>query len=341
MPRQSRYNTRTVLVKSVQMINKLLSQSKISEKTANYGRSRLSSGKKSVRLNLLSMRKQGSSSRRSRRRPKMTLTKEVANLKRQVNAQNATYTKKARFFKTCSSAAVNEVCYESLDFNSASVLEGVIDAVKYFDPATPGTLINVDLSSPTFQNQVRFVKSYGRVMCRSNYGVPCKVDIYVFKAKLDTGITVETALSNGLTDSSNGTSTSPLIYPSDSHDVSDLFSIVKHKTCYLPPGGECILTHSFPAFNYDVSLTDSHTSAYQRYFHGSQMVVRVSGVIAHGATSGVTLSRAGVDITFERMHTVKYPAGVNTRYLEIDDNPDTAVGQVQMTILDVENGVYA
>lgn len=268
------------------------------------------------------------------------IKKDLTKLKKRVDASLSTYIKKTRTVNACIATA--GLCnYSSFAMNNVSNLQDVIDAVKYFDPSAPSTLINVDLSAPTFQNQVLFQTSYGKVMARNNYVVPVVVRIYWIEVRKDTSIAGETAISNSLSDMSNATISSPLVYPSDCHDFNDLWKISKSSVQELSPGQSCSLSWSCKPFSYDVSLSDSHTSSFQTYFHGSQCMVRVEGVPAHGSTSGVSQVGCGVDIHFERKHVVTYPGGTDVKFLEIDDNLDTIVGTLQVTQYDTAQEAYS
>jgi len=274
-------------------------------------------------------------------RAKPNLQRQVKELMKRQDAVLGTYTRKIKAYTTAKSAATNEVRYSSASFNSIGVLTGTIDAVKYFDPANPSTLITVDLSAPNYQQSIRFVKSYGKLVIRNNYSVPCRATMYFVKCKTDTSIAPETAISNSLTDESNASITSPMIFPTDCHEFNDLWQIVKSKSVFLQAGQEASLSQSYPAFNYDGALGDDQTESFVKNYHGGYAMVRVEGVLAHGSTSGNTHSQAGVDMSFEQIQTVKYPAGVNVRYLEIVDSPTTIVGTCQLSQLDNEQASYA
>lgn len=271
---------------------------------------------------------------------KKTLTYKVNQLKKTVDSSLSTYTKKSRDYGSTLVAAVEQCAYGSQTIHSVSVLQGVIDAVKYFNPSTPGTLINVDLSSPTFQNRVKFSSSYASINARNNYQVPVKVRSYFFVVRKDTGITPETAITNGLADMSNASITNPLVFPTDVHDLTDLWSIASSKTVLLNPGEEFTHSWSAPPFKYDVSLSDSHTSAYQKYFHGCIHVFRIEGVASHGSTSGSTQGKAGIDWILNRNHTVVYPGGSDIKYLEADLTSGSAVGTIQVSLPDIAQETY-
>lgn len=269
------------------------------------------------------------------------LSKEVAKIKKQVSANTSTFIQKNRAFSSALVPNTTEVVYNTFSLNSLTNLESAIDAVKYFDPNTPGTLITVNLSTPTFQNQVRFTSCYAKAICRNNYSVPANVTIYVMSVKKDTGLAPTTVMTSSLADMSNTTITDPLIYPSDCHDFNDLWKITKSKSWLLSAGEECSLSHSMPSFNYDVSLSDAHNLFYQKGFHGSVFLVRVTGVLAHGSTSGHAQSKAGVDITYQRNYKINYPGGADIIYLESNDSPSAVVGTLQLSQLSNEQATYA
>lgn len=310
----------------------LKARSKLNNEIRTYRKKRYKGGTKKRRYYKYKNKKAYAAARKVRN--------DIKVLKKRVNSGLATYTKKYRTYATSISSAVDQVDYHEVGLNSISILEGVIDAVKYFDAAT-NAIVNVDLSANTFQNKVRFTRSYGKILVRNNYSVPCRVGIYFCVVKKDTSIVPVTAMSNSLTDMSNGTTASPLIYPSDCEDFNDLWKIEKHKSAVLQAGEECELSHGFKPFDYDISLSDSHNNAYQGYFKGCVMVVRTEGILSHGSTSGVTLGRGGVDVSVTRIHSIEYNGNSDIKYLEIDYNAGTIVGTAQVSQLDNEQATYA
>lgn len=268
------------------------------------------------------------------------LKQKVNRIQKQLATSEGTYVKKTRYHDQILVANVNEVNYGTLSFNSTVSLESAIDSVKYFDPAAPGTLVTVNLAAATYQQSVRFVNTYGRISIRNNFGVPCNATMYILKCKTDTSITPTTAMSNSLADESASTIVNPQIYPSDCHEFNDLWRIVRSKSVYLEAGKESSISMSLPAFNYDVSRSDTQTSAYQKYFHGSAFLVRLEGVMAHGATAGYGISKAGLDVAYDTHYVIKYPAGVNVNYIETSHTTSAFTGTVQVSELDVEQGTY-
>lgn len=269
------------------------------------------------------------------------VARKVQKLSDQVSANTSTYIKKYRICDSLLCASSNVVNYAVIQVNTKPVIEAVIDSVKYFDPSVPGTLINVDLTSATFQQEVRFSNVYSRCQVRNNYSVPAKVTIYFCKNKKDTSINPDTAISNSLTDMSNALITSPMIYPSDMHEFGDLWSISKSSTMVLEAGQELVMSNSLPSFKFDISHADDHALTYQRYFHGSCYLIRLEGVVGHGATSGTSRGKAGIDYCVDRHHTVKYSGGSDIIYLEVSDNSETVVGNNTVSQLANEQATYA
>lgn len=328
------YAAGAVLPAGAYAINKMLQYRSI--RADNNARQRYSRSMAKARKTYRPYRKYGKKCSRKVN----NISKQVKTLQKKVNASLSTYIKKSRSYGSAIIANVEECVYSSQTVHNISVLQGVIDSVKYFDPATPATLINVDLSAPTFQNQVDFTSSYSSVIAMNNYSVPVRVRSYFFEVRKDTSIAPETAISNGLTDMSNGTITSPLIYPSDVHDLNDLWSVKSSKSALLMPGQELQHSWNAPSFKYDVSLSDSHNTTYQKYFHGCVHVFRIEGVPSHGSTSGQTQGKAGIDWIFNRIHKVEYPGGSNIKYLEVDLTSGSAVGTVQCSLPSVSQETY-
>jgi len=269
------------------------------------------------------------------------IARDVKQLKRKERCAITTFTQKNRTHSSCIPTAIMEASYVSQSMNSIANLEAVIDAVRFFNASVPGTPIVADLSAIGYQSSVDFVKSYCDITARNNYSVPVNVSLYIVKVKKDTSIAPITAMINGAADQTNNTILNTMMYPSDIHDFKDLYHIVKSKSKLLQPGQELTLGHGFPKFKYDISLSDSQTSTYQKYFHGSLMMVRVHGVVSHGSTSGVTTGRCGVDIQFDRIYKIEYEGGMQADYIEYNVSGDTIVGTTQVSQLDSEQATYA
>lgn len=206
---------------------------------------------------------------------------------------------------------------ESVFINAFAEIETVLAQLKYYDPATPGTLVTADGSTGTYSRNFYFKPTYMKITIRNNYQVPCNVRVYQLKVKTDTNMTPETAWLNGLADLSNGTINDIGMYPSDSPQFGDFWGVINETTIRLEPGQEKKFSMSSPSFNYDPSISDSHALAYQVDQHVRSMLVSVSGVIGHDSAVTTEFGRlgAGVDIDLYKVYTIDYDAGANLKYI--------------------------
>lgn len=221
-------------------------------------------------------------------------------------------------------ASVNSSSHTNVPVSLNGVLETILAQLRYYNPSVPGTLTQADGASGTFMKDFTFDKIYTSLICRNNYQVPAKVRVYLCKVKDDTSIEPTSAFSNGLADIGNPSSTSPLVYLTDSPQFTDLWKIENSEIAQLQPGEEMKMTYSIPTFQYDPSLVDSHNQAYQTRYHGCVIVVRVEGVLGHDTSVDQQGSlAAGVDIQLDRTFVVKYSAGADIEYLVVNDESDT------------------
>lgn len=206
---------------------------------------------------------------------------------------------------------------------STSTLESVLANCKFFNPAVPGTLTTADLSTGTYQRDIHFASAFSRLRVRNNYQVPVRVDIYCCLVKDDTNITPRNAWNNGLADMSSLTYTSPMTFPTDSHQFTDIYKIHMTSKKLLAPGQEHSVKYTAPKFIYDPSLVDSHGLTYLKQFKCHGYIVKVEGVLGHDTSAGEAGNlQAGVDIEIYRSFKVHYSAGAQIRILATSDGFD-------------------
>lgn len=212
----------------------------------------------------------------------------------------------------------------SLQFNTITRLEEVLSELRYYNPSAPLTLIQASGTTGTYHKDFYFKQAYHRFDVVNNYQVPVKVSAYCFLVKESTSIAPETAFTNGLTDVGNPSSTSCLVYPTDSPQLTELYRTASSKSTTLLPGQSISLIQSSKPFQYDPSLSDSHTSEYQKVNHAGSFGVRVEGVFGHDtiADEQGTLP-CGVDVRITSTYQVIYAAGADIKFITIDDNSQT------------------
>lgn len=221
-------------------------------------------------------------------------------------------------------AGVNAQACSAIAASDTSILEAVIAQLRYYDPSAPSTLVTADGATGTYQKEFYFKRIYSKITYRNNYQSPVLVKSYCCVPKDDTNITPFVAWTNGLTDGANGSYSDMNSYPTDSQQFQDLYKIVSSKTKLLNPGQELVCTHSEKPFQYDPSLTDSHSLSYQTRNKNFLWMTIVSGCVGHDTSLDEQgFLAAGVDIIIERVFEVHYSAGADIRFVYTTNSLDT------------------
>lgn len=224
-------------------------------------------------------------------------------------------------------ASVNQSASTTAILWSSAEIETALAQCRYYNPSTPSALTTADGATGSYQKEFLFNKCFGKVVCVNNYQVPCVVDIYVCKSKADTSLSPNTAFNNGITDITNALtgSTNSQLYPTDSPQFNDLWTIESHVEKQLQPGQMCSAsTGKIPSFQYDPSLVDSHTMIYQKKFHARVCLIRVRGVVGHDNTADEQgFLQAGIDISYHHMFEIRYSAGADIKFIHVIDGAST------------------
>lgn len=263
----------------------------------------------------------------SYRRPAKPVYKQVKGMKKQISqlkkiaeSDQGTHIHRIKRGGDQVTAAANRSHFAVYSHNQVSFLEAALAELRYYDPSVPGTLVNADGTTGTFHKDFYFRKTYHKCTVRNNYQVPARVTLYNFVVKSDTSISPSAAFTQGLTDVGNPLSTSPMVYPTDSPQLLDLYTIKQTKSRLLQPGQEMSIIHSTKPFLYDPSFVDSHTLTYIKAFGGGAFGVRVEGVVGHDTTADEQgLLNAGVDVEVDHRFEIVYAAGADIKYITLDD----------------------
>lgn len=245
-------------------------------------------------------------------------------LKRSVEADQGTLIYRFRRCMTARSAVNSCLITQGKPLNNVSNIEAVLAQLRYYDIATPDTLVQADGTTGTYRKDFNFNKSFHKIVIRNNYQVPCRVRAVIYKVKEDTSLTPPSCIINGLADVGNPSITSPLIYATDSEQLNEIWKSDESWSGILQPGSRKVITYSNKKFTYDPSITDNHALTYQRSFDGCYFSIRVEGVIGHDAVEDEegTL-QSGVDVQVDSSWEVLYPAGVNLKYIVVNDTSDS------------------
>lgn len=257
-------------------------------------------------------------------RKKKTLKKQVKELKRYAEADMGTHIYRHKG-TTIRSSAVGFMNLTSLTGVNNSAIESAMAGLRYYDPASPATLVTAAAASGTYQKEFLVKRQYSKYLAVNNYQVPAMVTLYVCVPKSDTSLSPQTTFTNGLADVGNPTSSSPLVYLTDSPQFNDLWRIAKSKKAVLQPGESMMVSYSCKEYMYDPSLVDSHSEAYQSRFGAHTLTVRIEGVLGHdSAAAEYGTLQASVDVQEDRVFEIHYAAGADIKTVVINDVSDTS-----------------
>lgn len=192
-----------------------------------------------------------------------------------------------------------------------STIELALAQARFFDPATPGTLITSSLASPTYTQSIGVSVSC-KVHIRNNYQVPCVITCAVIQPKVATSTTPTSAWTNGLTDAGNPSNSSYLLTMKDSSEFNDTYRVKgKWITKIVEPGDMVIVTYGQKLFDYDPSYFDTNTSTFQPKGKSAMFFYRVHGVLGHDSSVATEqgIMPAGIDIHHISRYTIHYNSG--------------------------------
>lgn len=270
------------------------------------------------------------------------VNKQLKTLKRRVESGMGTYVYKLRG-TTRLIAAVNLQNMATVQGSTTGTVEAAIDNLPVFNPALPGTYTFVNFTSGTQQKEVEIAATYSYCIAKNNYNAPARVTMFVCIPRSDTSLSPTTAVSGGLTDEGSGLGiTTPLIGPRDSEQFRDLWIVKAQKSSVLVAGQTMKMSYRAGAFQYDPSFVDSHAFDYQPRYHGHAYLIKVEGVLGHDQSAAeIGYVGAGIDISRVINYVVKYEAGADIHYIEVDDQANSFTnGGVVSSYSDVVKETY-
>lgn len=288
-------------------------------------------------------------SRSRKRRGKQRKPKKVLVSTRQVKHWNEAYklakvdtgvhikrTTRAGVF----TVAFNKNLFEDQAKFTLTNLIAATDALRYFDPTTPGTLISTNQSSATGIEMQMEMDVYDKIIYVNNFQVPVWITTYVFTPKDATAITPNSAYLSGLADIGNPTSTNVRIYPSDSKDLTSLYHMKASKKTLLAPGAS-IRAFYRSKFKWNPSFTVEHSTPYKKDIGSHVFSARIQGVIGHENASDAGYLAGSVDWVNDIEITVTYGAGINHTFIESDVTLGTLTNAARTGLTNgADQGVY-
>lgn len=271
------------------------------------------------------------------------LKKRVRNLERQVNKLDSKYVYR-RVEGEQVTALKNEAGWFESVKSTPSGLESAFANLKYYDPATPGTLVTAGINSGTYSHDYR-ISAHSSINIRNNDLVPINVKLYLVKAKGTVSDTPLTLLDAGLVDNGGTAKTSTMIHLSDGDDMIKPYWTYKLvKDIRLMPGGEFISKYSTGEYDYDPAKFDTIAETYQPLTKTFAWVVRVQGVVAHDKTTtgNVGTIAAAADIIIKTFYSCKYNSGGASLYtIGVSDVLDTMAAGPVVSQVSMRNQEYS
>lgn len=213
------------------------------------------------------------------------------------------------------------------DFNDS------VQYLKYYNPATPGTLTVADGKTGTYDRRYLFKSVYASIECRNNYQIDCKLKVYLLTPKQSSSVNPVTAWANGITANGDASITSYLQigqYPNDYSDFKDVWKAKLHCKATLAPGQTMTCSHGVKNIEYDPAAYAQHTAAFQSKYKNFLFLIVVEGTVGHETATVTTgLARAGVDARVNVTRVVQYDAGVNISFQKVENGLQDATGAVQ------------
>lgn len=239
--------------------------------------------------------------------------------------------------------AVNSIAYGLSTGSDTAKIESAIDNLPVFNPSTPGTYTFVDFTSGNQQKEIEICSTYTQVHIKNNYDVPVSVRVYLCIPREDTSISPLSAIQDGLTDVGSGlTTTTPMLAPYDSPQFNDLWKVAKCKKRQLKAGQEMFMSHVVGSFQYDPSFVDNHGLSNQGRYGGHQYLIRVEGPVGHDTTADEQgRLQGGIDFQRTTKYVIKYEAGADIKYIEIDDDNSSFTNGGIVSTMDVEKEGFA
>lgn len=253
------------------------------------------------------------------------IEKSIRELKLAENASLGTFVLKTWYTSALKPAQAAQANYVAIGCDMGRFTDAC-QYLKYYNPATPGTLTTANFETGTYSRTVLFKSMYFSMEMRNNYQTDCKIRIYLCTPKGDHSISPSAAWTNGVTAASTATGANELgQYPTEYEEFNALWAAKVHCKATLSPGQSVTCSHTVRNVEFDPVVFDSKSDTYQRKYKNFMFLAVAEGTLAHdtAAVAEQGIAPAGLDILMKRVTTVQYDAGVNIKYFRIENNTDT------------------
>lgn len=311
--------TKSFLISAGKQIGKQYLKRTINQAMKSYGSGR-SRSKKRQRVRLRFRRPSRKALRRARaanrsRRNRMDIKK----MKCFINARTAVHVhRQRRSGRVLSNPGMTNIVDVQTAGSKASI-EASFNNLRYFDPATNALVVG-DPFSGTYSRDI-CLSIVRKLLVRNNYQVPVHVQVWSCRPKDASQDSALSLYTSGLVDQNNPSSTSPLVYVSDSKDLTCTWNIKCVVNRTLQPGQSATASANDKRFDYQISVNDENTVAFQKKQGGHNFLIRVTGILGHDNAGAAQygIIPAGVDYLFDAVYRVEYDAGKDLQDYSVDD----------------------
>lgn len=274
---------------------------------------------------------------------KAPLKKRVTQLERMVHKLDSKYTYR-RIDAEQITASANLCGWNEFAKSTPSGLETAFANLRYYDPATPGTIIAAGMGTGTFSRDYN-ISGYSKILLRNNDLVPVDFHLYLCECKESTSNDVLSLLDGALADLSAIGKTSTTCFLSDGKsEIEPYWKYKLVKKMRLMPGGEFSSSHIIKPFDYDPTRLDVITSTYQPMSKTFSWVIRVQGTVCHDKTTtgNVGITAAALDCIVKTIYTCRYNSGgPSLTYIGTSDNLDALAAGGVVSQLSTRNQEYS
>lgn len=244
---------------------------------------------------------------------KNTLVKQVKDLQKKVNISLSKHTH--RYAEGFLISAFDGECdhYEVSPLTTAR-FEAYTNNLRYYNPATPGTLTTADPTTATYSQDIKVKNVYTKLTFKNNNFIPVNVKVYLCKLKHDTASGVLSEYTNAIADqviTAGADTESLMIYLTDIERLRENWNIDCVLDKRLTAGQVATCGHGTGEYDYDPSEQDADDEykVRNKYF---AFVVRVQGDLAHDSTNTSTehgIMNVNLDCMEETKAEFIYDAG--------------------------------
>lgn len=268
----------------------------------------------------------------------------VKDLRREQNASLGTmiYRNNGTASVTCTKNAQDNI---EINYCSSVNIEAALANLRYYDPATPGTLTTADFTSGTYSKKVLIKYAMQEVKIANNYQSRAHVKVYAFSFKDDTSNNANGLWTAGGADNASGTITPGTLNQSPT-DYTLFNQMIRTKVLFdgvLQPGSYKSFKQSNKDIEYDPSFKDTETATYSPRYKSGGILVIVKGTICHDSANAAVngTSAAGVDVEYKQTMKILYQAGVNIKFTVLNNAYDAMTTAVESSKPVADNITYS